>query len=150
MIEETATVIGCEQNRARLEVLRQSTCNSCQAKSGCGTAVLSRTVGQKVSQITVENTLNLQVGDKVIIGLQESALLSGSFIVYLVPLLMMLVFAMLGQWVSNLLLTEASELLVIGFAIVGFVLAIKLTRRFSRKISNDVRYQPVMLRKLIN
>lgn len=150
MIEETATVVSCLNNQAKLEVLRQSTCSSCNAKSGCGTAVFSKTLGKKVSQVTVENTLNLQVGDKVVVGLQESALLTGSAIVYLLPLIMLLVFAILGQWVAKQFFANTTELMIVGFAGAGFVLAMKMVSRFSRKIKNDDRFQPVLIRKLIN
>lgn len=150
MIEETATVIGCQDNQALLEVQRQSTCGSCQAKSGCGTAVFAKTLGKKVSRISVNNTLNLQVGDKVTVGLQESALLTGSAIIYLLPLIIMLLSAVLGQWLAHHLFNNSSELLVIIFAIAGFAFAMKLISHASRKMKNDERFQPVLIRKLIN
>jgi len=150
MIEETATVVSCVDNQAKLEVQRQSTCSSCNAKSGCGTAVFSKTLGKKVSQVTVENTLNLQIGDRVVVGLQESALLTGSAIIYLLPLIMLLAFAILGQWLSKQFFDNTTELMIVVFAGAGFILAMKMVNRFSQKIKNDDRFQPVLIRKLIN
>ena len=150
MIEETATVVSCVDDQAKLEVQRQSTCSSCNAKSGCGTAIFSKSLGKKVSQVTVVNTMNLRVGDKVIVGLQENALLTGSAIVYLLPLVLMLVFAILGQFLSEKFFEYVSELMVIGFAAAGFIVALKLVNQFSNKIKNDKRYQPILIRKLIN
>lgn len=150
MIEETATVVSCENNQAMLEVQRQSTCGSCNAKSGCGTAVFAKTLGKKVSQVSVNNTLNLQVGDKVIVGLQESALLTGSAIVYLLPLISMLLSAALGQWLANHLSDEPSEILAVSFAIAGFAAAMKLISHFSKQTKNNERFQLVLIRKLIN
>lgn len=149
MIEETAIVISCQNMQATLEVQRQSTCGACNAKSGCGTAVFAKTLGKKVSQISIDNTMNLRVGDKVIIGLPENALLTGSAIVYLLPIIAMILFAMLGQWLSSQLLSHPSELLVIIFSISGFALAMKLVRYYSQLAKRDERFQPVLIRKLI-
>ena len=148
MIEETATVIDCVGNQVRVEVQRRSTCQSCNAKSGCGTAVFSKTLGKKVSQFTVENSLNLSVGDKILVGMHENAFLTGSVVVYLLPLLMMLLFALLGEWGAEHIYGYTSEAFTIIFTIVGFVIALKMISRFSLRIKNDARYQPVAIRKL--
>ena len=150
MIEETATVIQCSKGLAILEAQRQSTCGSCAAKSGCGTAGFAKTLGKKSSQITVTNTLNLQVGDKVMVGLHENALLLGSFVIYLIPLAGLLLFAIAGKWFSQQLLHIEGELFVISSSITGFLFSLWLLKKFNKKIKNDVRFQPVVLRKLIN
>lgn len=149
MIEETAIVVSCIDNQAKLEVQRQSTCSSCNAKNGCGTAVFSKKLGKKVSQITVANTLNLRVGDKVVVGLHENALLTGSMIVYLLPITLMLIFAILGQWLTEQFYGDVTELLVVGFAATGFIVALKLVNHFSNKIKNDNRFQPILIRKVV-
>jgi sigma-E factor negative regulatory protein RseC len=150
MIEEVATVIECSEQQALLEAQRQSSCGSCAAKAGCGTAVFANTLGKKSSRITVANTLNLQVGDKVVVGLQENALLLGSFMIYLLPLIALIVFAVLGKWLTGQFFNSNNEILVIGFAIVGFVLAIRIVKKFSARVKNDSSFQPVLLRKLIS
>lgn len=148
MIEEIATVIACSGQQAILEAQRQSTCGSCGAKAGCGTAVFAKTLGKKSSQITVENNLNLQVGDKVIVGLHENALLLGSFVIYLFPLLGMMLFALAGNYISNYFSIN-NELLIIGAALIGFILTISFVKRFNAQIKTDPRFQPVILKKLI-
>ena len=150
MIEETATVVQCSNGQAILEAQRQSTCGSCAAKSGCGTAVFAKTLGKKSSQFTVDNTLNLHVGDKVMVGLHENALLLGSFMIYLLPLAGLLLFAVVGKWFSQQVFHVETELLVIMFSVAGFLLSLGLVKKFNRKIKGDARFQPVVLRKLIN
>ena len=149
MIEEVATVIECSDEQAVLEAQRQSTCGSCSAKAGCGTAVFAKTLGKKSSQIMVDNTHNLQVGDKVLVGLHENALLLGSFVIYLLPLLVMFAFAVLGDLLMAHLFNVESELLVICFALTGFVMAMGFVKKFNIKIKNDARFKPVALKKLI-
>ncbi|MEJ2142497.1 MAG: SoxR reducing system RseC family protein [Gammaproteobacteria bacterium] len=150
MIEEVATVIDIHDGQVLLEAQRQSTCGTCAAKTGCGTAVFAKTLGKKSSQITTINTLNLQVGDRVLVGLHENALLLGSFMVYLIPIIGLFVFALIGQWFSQQWLNVENELWIIGFATAGFILALSFVKKFNRKIKNDSRFQPVLLKKLIS
>lgn len=149
MIEEIATVIECSGKQVVLEAQRKSTCGSCGAKAGCGTAVFAKTLGKKSSQITVDNTLNLQVGDRVLVGLHENAMLLGSFIVYLIPLLGLLIFAITGNWLIQQIYQEESEIVTIVFALLGFIFSMGLVKRFNRKIKTDPRFQPVLLKKFI-
>ena len=149
MIEEVATVIDCSGEQAVLEAQRKSTCGTCAAKSGCGTAVFAKTLGKKSSRITVTNTLNLQVGDRVLVGLHENALLQGSFIVYLLPLIGLLFFALLGKELSQQLFNIENEIPIIMFAITGFVLSMSFVKKFNQKVKTDSRFQPVLLKKLI-
>ena len=149
MIEEVATVIKCSDEYAVLEAQRQSTCGSCGAKASCGTAVFVKTLGKKSSQIRVNNTLNLQVGDKVLVGLHENALLLGSFVIYLLPLLGLIIFSLLGNWLSQSYFNSDSELFVISFALIGFIVAMLFVKRFNNRAKSDDRFQPILLKKLI-
>jgi len=147
MIEETATVIRCEDGVAWIEAQRQSTCQACAANKACGTAVLASWLGRKAVHVRAINTLGAKPGEQVRVGMQESALLSGSLRVYLLPIVLMLVFAMLGSVVAEHLLWSA-DITSVVFAIAGLLLAALLLRRFTRQIANDVRYQPIILQRL--
>ncbi len=147
MIEETAFVVAVEGDYALLQTQRRSACQSCSVKQGCGTSVLSRVVGQRSTQLSVLNTLSAQVGDEVIIGLEENALVHGSLLVYSLPLLMLLLFAVLGEyWAKSQGL--GSEWIVIVSATLGFLLSLLVIRLgfFNSKLSR--RIQPQMLRRV--
>lgn len=147
MIEETAFVVAVQGDYALLQTQRRSACQSCSVKQGCGTSVLSRVVGQRSTQLSVINTLSAQVGEEVIIGLEENALVQGSLLVYSLPLVMLLVFALLGEyWARSQGLS--SEWLVIVSAALGFLLSLLVIRLgfFSSKLSR--RIQPQMLRRV--
>ncbi len=147
MIEETAIVVKCEGKFAWVEAQRQSTCGNCAANKGCGTSVLAKIVGQKVARMRALNQIDAQVGDNVIVGLNEAALLKGSFAVYLFPLLYMLLFAVTGNVVATQM-EWSNELVVILFALAGLIVAGVWLRRFTRRIQDDSVYQPVILRRL--
>ncbi len=119
MIEERGRVLSVEEDAVWVETLRRSACDSCQARNGCGQSVLQRLgLGARSGFIRVLNQqaeYPCRVGDEVVIGIPENAVLHGSFMVYLVPLLMLFAGALLVQYMG------ASEAMVIlaGFSGMG-------------------------------
>ncbi|MDZ7805080.1 SoxR reducing system RseC family protein [Thiohalophilus sp.] len=148
MIEETAIVTRCEGEQAWVKAQRKTACGQCQVNKGCGTAVLASVVGQKASHMRVLNSVQAREGETVVIGLHESAMLSGSLAVYLVPLLSLFLFAVTGKVLAEQLMISAVEGVSILFAVIGMLLAIVWLRAFNRRIANDSRYQPVILQRL--
>ena len=101
MIEERGRVLSVEEGAVWVETLRRSACDSCQARNGCGQSVLQRLgLGARSGFIRVLNQQvehRYRVGDEVIIGVPEHAVLHGSVMVYLIPLLMLFAGALLAQ-----------------------------------------------------
>lgn len=148
MIEEQARVISTDGDVAWVETQRQSTCGNCSANKGCGTAVISKWLGKKRSRVMVLNTLGAGPGDHVVIGIREDALIRGSWSVYAMPLLFMIVSAMLGEGLFASWLGMAGETASLIFGLAGLCVGFIWLRRFSSRISRDSRYQPVVLRTL--
>ena len=147
MIEETATVVKCEGEFAWVEAQRQTTCGNCAANKGCGTSVLAKVVGKKVARMKAINKADAHVGDTVIVGMNEAALVKGSLAVYLLPLIFMMLFAVTGNVVAVQMAWQ-TEPVVILFAMIGLVTAGLWLRGFTRRIQHDNEYQPVVLRRL--
>ena len=148
MIEETARVIGIEDNQLLLEAQTKTACNACEVKQGCGTSVMSKIVGRKFTHFRAPNTVNARVGDEVVVGLAEEAMLKGSVMVYLLPLLAMIGFALLAD---VLLAADAAarDLLVLGSGLFGFVAMLVISRRLLSSDANRSKLNPVVLRKNI-
>ena len=148
MIEETASVVQCQGDFAWVETQRKSACDSCSMNKGCGTGTISKLFGDKRTQLKVINKVQAEVGDSVLIGIDEAALLTGSFLVYLLPILFLLSFALLGEIMAKQLLIENSELMSILFGLVGLALSMWWVRRKTSSLENTNRYQAVILRRL--
>lgn len=148
MIEEAARVIQCEDTFAWVETNRKSACDSCSMNKGCGTGAISKVFGEKRSRLKVINKIHADVGDSVLIGINESALLIGSFLVYLLPILSLLAFALLGELMARQLLIENRDLISILFGIFGLGLAMWWVRRKTTNLEHANRYQAVILRRL--
>lgn len=150
MIEEQARVTQVADDEIWVETQRKPTCGQCAANKGCGTAVLQNVLGNKRTRLRVLSDIPVKAGDEVIIGLQEGAFLKGSFAVYLLPLVLMFVFGLLGETLSTQLLLTNSNAASISFAILGIVIGALWLRRYNHAIQFDKRYQPVILRQANN
>ena len=146
MIEETAHVVAADGEFVWVETRRQSTCGSCAAKQGCGTSALAKVLGNRLARVRAINHGVAQVGDQVVIGIDEQALVRGSLAIYLVPLAGLLLGAVVGALMSTRLLVTG-EGLTIGLGIAGLLLGLAWVRGFTRRIHNDSRYQPVVIRR---
>ena len=146
MIEETGHVVAVEGEHAWVETERRSSCSSCSAK-GCGTGALSKVIGTKVQRMKVLNPVDSQVGDTVILGIEEGVLIRGSLMVYIMPLLLMLAGGLLGQALAPQWGTEPEGPSLL-FGLLGLVAGFLWLRRYHRRIVNDPRYSAVILRKV--
>ena len=147
MIEEYAQVVGFEGGDIWVETQRKSACGQCSANKGCGTAVLSKVLGNKRSRVRVlnPNATEVSIGDEIIVGIEEQALVRGSLAIYMAPLLALFLFGLLGGVLADQFNMVKPDTLVIIFSLFGLGLGFMWVKRFSGVISSDPRYQPVLL-----
>ncbi len=100
MLYQRATVVETTDHTICLEAERQSTCGQCQLKKGCGTGLLSEHVGKRFSRIVIDKTTEVSLGQKVSLAIPEQNLLRGAALVYLLPLLLMFLFAAVARWLG--------------------------------------------------
>ena len=146
MIEQEVQVIAIEDGRLLVEAERQSSCQSCAVKSGCGTSVLAKWFDRKNLRFYVKNTTDAAVGDRIMVGLQESALTQGALMVYMLPLLVMIGVALL---VDNWLLADFywRDLIIAGSALVGLLVSLFASRYYFQQSQHQQRFNPVVLNR---
>jgi len=144
MIEERAVVAEAGAGYAWVDIQRRSACGSCQASGGCGSAMLSKAWNVRMMRTRALSNLSLQPGDEVIVGLADGVLLRGALLAYLLPLALLLAGAMLGQAAF----AGAGEELVVLSGALGLGLGFLVVRVMSRRFREDVRFQPVVLRRV--
>lgn len=151
MLEQTATVIDIEDGQLILEVRPQSSCHGCAVNKGCGTAVLAKTVGQRVVHFRLDNTIGARKGDTVVLGLPEHAVLKGALIIYLLPLLVMLLVALVAD---ATLAADADnrDLAIVLLSLLGLGGSVWLGRVLMQHDSQaaEKAYTPVLLRREID
>ena len=139
MITETGTVIALKGEQAWVQTIRQSACESCSARSGCGQRVLASASGGRANQVLVHNAVSAQVGDEVTLGIDEQALLAASLVVYAVPLLLMVLASIAGHKLSG-----GMDAGAIAGAVAGLAAGFWIGRRL--QAGRGDRYQPRLLR----
>ena len=149
MIEQQATVVEVSTGHAVVETARQSSCGSCSSK-GCGTGTLAKLFSEKVVRLSVTDDQNSRVGDQVVIGIPESALVRGSLAAYLGPILAMMAGGALGELLANQWLAANPELVVLIFAASGFALGFAWLRWYARRAEQAGRMQARIVRRVDN
>lgn len=149
MIEETAMVVRIDGDYAWVKTERQSTCGQCSAQKGCGTSVMARWFDKKMLDMRVLNQIDARVGEQVMIGLKEDALVKSSLLMYILPLLSMLAFMLAGQWLLSQWYPTFAEAMLLLFALAGLGLAWGLIRVFQHRVKFNSDYQPVIVRRRI-
>lgn len=145
MIEEYAIVTKCEGAEATLEIERRTACGLCGQKRGCGNATWGKLLGHNSHDFTAENKVNANVGDSVIVGIDEQAVLNSAFFLYVVPLIGLLI----GTFVTDYLFKN--QFYVIVGAVSGLILGFlwvkgHLIGRDKSGVAFGKKYQAEILR----
>jgi sigma-E factor negative regulatory protein RseC len=109
--------------------------------------VVERFLGQRSTRVRALNPLDAQVGEGVLVGLQEGAILRGAVALYLVPLLALIGGAVVGGLLAAEIAPARADLLVGLAGGFGLLTGLGWARRFARRVHDDGRYQPVVLRR---
>jgi sigma-E factor negative regulatory protein RseC len=131
MLKEYGIVVAVNDNLAAVQTTRTSLCGQCSANQGCGTASISRWLGPKNTMVTVMNHNGAKVGDQVVIGLEEQALLKSSVLLYLIPLLGLFAGAIGYEMFSVYAPLLRSELFTILAGFVGLIAGLMWVRRIT-------------------
>jgi sigma-E factor negative regulatory protein RseC len=145
MIEEYAVVTSIKDNQATLEIERRTACGICGQTRGCGNATWGKMLGHDSHSFTAENPINANVGNSVVVGINEQAVLSSAFYLYVVPLLGLLIGTSLADYYFT------NQLIVILGAALGLVLGFlwvkgHLIGHDKSGVTYSKKYQAVILR----
>lgn len=139
MIEESGTVLSTEKGFADVETIRTSSCTSCRARHGCGHHAIAQVSASNRMRMKAIDTFDVEVGQKVIIGIPEDTLLQASLWMYLVPLLGLVGGATLPS------LWHASDGESVVLSLVGLLSGFWLAKKKSQKEENNPDFYPKIL-----
>lgn len=144
MIETQATVIRAEGEAAYVQARNTSSCGACSSGSGCGAKTLVEIFGGPAREFRALNQAGAKPGDNVVVGLEDGALLKGSFTVYLVPLALLFLGAIAASQLAPAIALR--DVYSICGGVVGLLLGFVGVRLYAQRISASGRFQPVILR----
>lgn len=145
MIEEHAIILTIEpqvdsQSMATIEVVRKSACGLCGQTRGCGNAIWGKLFAHKITSFKAENSINAKVGQNVIIGIDERALMKSALLLYIVPLVTMFIGAILVSQGSS------SNLVAMLGAVLGLIIGYFWVKAHTAGRSYYQSHQPKILR----
>ena len=152
MIEMQARVVDIDKDgTAWVESMPNGSCSRCASSAGetesggCGAGKIGQIFTLKEKKYRVIDTISSKIGDEVIIGIADGSVLRGSAVVYMLPLLLIFIGAILAAQFAPVAQRDAAS--IFG-AICGFLAGAAWLFQFSRRASKDPRYQPVILRSV--
>lgn len=140
MIEEEGIVIQTFDDKAKVKTIRSSVCEGCASASFChpekGTEMIMEVV----------NNIHAKVGERVKIGLKPGVYLKASFLVYMVPIIVFIIGAIIGKELAVYVsYSKDSDLFAIISGVILLIPTFIAMRLYNRKIEKDRSYQPVIL-----
>ena len=139
-IASDTTVVNTVVTTATLEIERKTACGICGQTRGCGNSIWGKLFAHQSTAFKAQNRINAKVGDSVIVGINEKALLKSAMLLYIVPLVTMLIGAILAKQLNT------SELSAMLGAVVGLVLGLFWVKGHTMSSSYFKLQQPVILR----
>ena len=146
MIEERAVILSLESetsaadSTATLEIERKTACGLCGQTRGCGNSIWGKLFAHQSTAFKAQNRINAKVGDSVIVGIYESALLKSALLLYIVPLATMLIGAILATQIR-----DTNGYAMLG-ALIGLVLGFVWVKFHTMSSSYFKLQQPLILR----
>ena len=132
MITEDGIVTHATPEKAWIKTTRSAACESCSSKDSCGG---SHHPSEEMT-IVVPNTLNVLEGDRVIVGIESGPMLVLSFFLYVFPIIMLIIGALIGDAIAPVLEMNKSALSMgVGFLLfaVAFLIIRKKQAGMSKK-----------------
>ncbi|MDX2370873.1 MAG: SoxR reducing system RseC family protein [Colwellia sp.] len=149
-MEELAEVIAIESGMISVVSQIKSSCSSCSQVSTCASGQVAKAIPHKKSSFTlpVSALLNnelIQVGDCVVLTLPEVDVLKSAWQVYLLPIIGLLSFSALGQWLTMQAVLK-HELLALAVGLAGGYLGYRLAKYLQNHSEHQEKLQPKILR----
>jgi sigma-E factor negative regulatory protein RseC len=142
MIEQQAVVTRVAPGQVWI-TSQQTGCGTCSQLASCSTASLAKLLPKR--EFSLECELNLQVGDEVLVGIDDTHLLSTSMLLYLLPIVVMLVCVGIANMILSVAIVN-NWLPVI--ALLSLLLVFCLLHRFQAILLWYFCFKPQILQKM--
>lgn len=142
MVEGIAHVVAVEGALAWLEPEQTTSCGSCASSSACGAKGIGTTASRlEARRFSLDNQAGLAVGERVVVGIRENALVKASLTAYAIPLATALISGALAQW------AEGRDGITMAAMIGGLLLGLGLARLSASRLSARGELAPRFLRR---
>jgi sigma-E factor negative regulatory protein RseC len=144
-VEGIARVVRIDGGVAWFEPEQTTSCGHCASSAVCGTG--SKGIGSIASRVEfrrfpLDNPAGLMVGERVVVGVDDRALLKASLTAYAIPLLAALTAGGVAQGAAG------SDLLTMAAMAAGLFAGLLAARIAARRLTRRGELSPRFLRRL--
>jgi sigma-E factor negative regulatory protein RseC len=142
LVEGTARVVALEGDRVWLEPEPRSGCGACASAGVCGAKGLGTFASRiEARRFPLNDHLGLALGERVIVGVPENALLRATGAVYAIPLATTLGAGALAQWAAG------SDGVTLAAMIGGLAVGMLAARQGAARLGARGDLSPRLLRR---
>ncbi len=142
LVEGTARVVAVEGSRAWLVPEQTTSCGSCASSGACGAKGIGTTASRlEARRFPIDNEAGLAVGERVVVGVRETALLKASLTAYALPMITMLVAGGVAQSIAG------SDGITMAAMAVGLALGLITARLGAARLFSKGEIAPRFLRR---
>lgn len=117
-------------------------CGSCKSSTNCSTSLVATLLqGNKTKTVRVDNNIKAKANDTVILGIHPQGLLSGSALIYLLPIACLFIFAVIGHQLLG-------EIGSISLGLAGLLLGLFISKKIAGSTLMKSRLELIGLRIL--
>lgn len=143
MVNESGIVELVRGAKATVRTVQTEACSNCSANSACRAMG-----GSKEMLVEVDNPIGAKKGDKVEIGFDSGAFLTGSFLAYVAPVLGLLAGAMIGYRMGPWLGMGPDSAAGLGALILAVGVG-WITWKAAGVLGKKEKYRPVIRRIIV-
>jgi sigma-E factor negative regulatory protein RseC len=122
---------------AWVKTVKSGACKGCSARGSCHSLSSSR----KDVEVQAINEAGAKVGDRIVLSFETSSLLKASFLLYVFPILLLIIGALMGQQIAPYFDLNPSGLSAItGFSF--FIAAVGIIKSKADKMAKKEEYRP--------
>jgi sigma-E factor negative regulatory protein RseC len=144
MIEEHAVILSLDNlssiPTATLEIERKTACGLCGQTRGCGNSIWGKLFAHQSTAFKAQNNINAKVGQSVVVGINETALLKSALLLYILPLVTLFLGAILATWLNS------NDVSAMVGALLGLILGLLWVKGHTMSSNYFRLQQPVILR----
>jgi sigma-E factor negative regulatory protein RseC len=141
MITENGIVTRTDRSTVWIKTIRSGACEGCSSKDSCG-----ESHNAKEMIVTVKNTLGVQTGDQVVIGIETKPMIILSFLLYVFPILLLIAGAVIGDSLAPALgMNNSIFAMILGFSFFGA--AFFFIRKKQASLTQKEEFKPFLVRK---
>ncbi len=99
-VTEQAEVVAVDAGRVWVQVCARQGCSSCSLAGACGQGLVARWLKKSPPILEINDSRSFKRGDQVELGVQASQLTAAAWQLFALPLMGLLIFALLAEFVG--------------------------------------------------